>query len=562
MLGLGVGVGAAGLGAWRHVHRPRPRPRAELGHLANTELNVLFVVTDQERSWDQLPKGFIEAHCPARASLLERSVSIDGAHTPIQLCSMARGAIHSGAHAPNNGLWENIPVPMAGDLSTELPTLASMLQDAGFHTGYAGKWHLSKFEGEGSAAASELGAKIRSYGFDETECRAELDGANAGLDNDAETIAASLRFIANQRGADKPWFLAVNLVNPHDVMYYTSGEAMTRTRASEFPSPSVRPPDTPLYQRDLGYALVGPWGSSTLASRPPAVREYFEVWNELLGRMDDSRPEHAREFQNFYWNCIRDSDRHLATLLAGLDALGEAERTIIAFCSDHGEYLGAHGLRAKGVSAYREGSHIPLLIHHPDGLQGVRAPNLASLVDLAPTILGLVGIDRATLAEHYPSLVGHDLSELVWDPAARTPRDEAGILTYWTGLAYLDRRAPRLAAAAMAKTGLAHKAALLDMLRQLDWDKRGHMRGLYDGRWKFSRYFSPDDHHLPADLDTLAARNDVELYDTAVDPEERDNLASVAIHRDTLARLNDQTNALIRAEIGDDSGDFLPLFAR
>ncbi|MEM1414600.1 MAG: sulfatase-like hydrolase/transferase [Myxococcota bacterium] len=550
-LGLASGAGYAA--------RRRQRRRAQLPRPRGPRLNVLFVLTDQERSWDQLPAGFIDRHCPARASLRDEGVQIGGAHTPIQLCAMARGAVYTGVHAPNNGLWENVPVPMARDLSKALPTLGTMMEDAGYRVGYAGKWHLSKVP---ERAGAPVASAARRYGFGESEADKELDGANAGRENDGASVDAALRFIARHRGPGAPWFLALNLVNPHDVMYYTSGDAMTRSRVSQFPSPSARPPSTPLYQEDLGYEVVGSWGEATLPGRPPAIREYLEVWNRLFGTLDTCSEDIAREFQNFYWNCLRDSDRQLGRLLAGLRASGEDERTVVVFTSDHGEYLGAHGLRGKGVSAYREGSRVPFVVRHPEGRRGAVAVNLVSLVDLAPTLLALAGIDPSVVREHYPDLVGHDVSAVVGDAQARTPRDARGILTYWTGLAYLDADAPRMAAEALAKRGLAQKLALARMVRRVDWTKRGHMRGLIDGRWKLSRYFRPGDHHLPKDLEELARRNDVELYDTEADPGELRNLAGDPAHREVLARLNERKNALIREEIGDDAGAFVPFFAR
>jgi arylsulfatase len=109
---------------------------------------------------------------------------------------------------------------------------------------------------------------------------------------------------------------------------------------------------------------------------------------------------------------------------------------------------------------------------------------------------------------------------------------------------------------------LEREVAKLRAIRQVDWTKRGMMRGVYDGRWKFARYFSPGDHHIPADWTTLSSRNDLELYDTAADPNEIRNLASDPDHRQALLAMNAKTNALIAKEIGADLGKYIPGFAR
>jgi arylsulfatase len=99
------------------------------------------------------------------------------------------------------------------------------------------------------------------------------------------------------------------------------------------------------------------------------------------------------------------------------------------------------------------------------------------------------------------------------------------------------------------------RVALRHGLRKHPFRHRGFFRGVFDGRYKFARYFRPRDHHLPRDFDTLVRRNDLELYDTQADPHELDNLAAKPdAHRETLLRLNAKTNALIEREIGTDDG--------
>jgi arylsulfatase len=278
-----------------------------------------------------------------------------------------------------------------------------------------------------------------------------------------------------------------------------------------------------------------------------------------MGRMPYDDLDAAREFQNYYWNCIRDSDRHLMALLKGLEASGELDRTVILFTSDHGEYLGAYGLRGKGVTPYREASQVPFVIVHPEGRKGAAAEDPVSLIDIAPTLLSMAGVSRERLRGLAPGLTGADISAPVSTGSA-SPRAESGVLMHWTGLAFQDSASPARFKDVFKMHLPWRVPAMLNALRQTDWSKRGQMRALYDGRYKFARYFAPDDYHRPEDWISLSTRNDLELFDTAADPDEAVNLAGDDANRDLVLALNARLNTLTAAEIGPDDGGFLPFF--
>ncbi len=92
-----------------------------------------------------------------------------------------------------------------------------------------------------------------------------------------------------------------------------------------------------------------------------------------------------------------------------------------------------------------------------------------------------------------------------------------------------------------------------------DLTKRGALRTICDGRYKFTRYFSPLQHNLPQTLDELYKYNDVELFDLQQDPGEMHNLAmDRAKNVKLILAMNKKLNDLISAEIGDDIGQELP----
>jgi len=93
-----------------------------------------------------------------------------------------------------------------------------------------------------------------------------------------------------------------------------------------------------------------------------------------------------------------------------------------------------------------------------------------------------------------------------------------------------------------------------------DFHERCAIRSVFDGRYRFSLYFSPLDSNTPTSFEALVARNDLELYDPQADPFETNNLAHAGLpSRDLIMAMNATMNARIAEEVGDEDGAFLPL---
>jgi arylsulfatase A-like enzyme len=493
-------------------------PRARFTQPPGRRLNVLLLVSDQERGWDLYPDGYVDAHTPARAWMRDNGVSFVRHHTPTPLCSTARGVLYSGVHSMNNGLWENAPILYATPMGHHVPTLGTAFRDAGYITGYAGKWHLSPMSVTPDAEQKQaIGHTIRSYGFMETDVTEESDGALTGWQHDARTVRQTLDFVRRRETDDAPWFLAVNLLNPHDIMFYTSGDAMTNSRVSAFPDRSERPPiEDPLYSEDLGYDLFENYGPATYGTRPSAVTEYHLTFSESMGYLDYDDLDAGREMQNYYWNCTRDSDRHLAVLLDGLREMDVLDDTIIVLTSDHGELLGAHGMRGKGTLSARESATVPTVVVHPHGRKGEECAALTSHIDLMPTLVAMAGVNIDELRTQLPMVVGQDFSPFVFDAEPKWSRND-GILLHWTAILFQDHRNVARFQQIRHMDATDRPAAVVELM-DTSLRKRGQMRGVYDGRWKFQRYCAPHRTHQPTTFDALIASHEIELYDTFHDP--------------------------------------------
>ncbi len=437
----------------------------------------------------------------------------------------------TGRYLPGHGVVDNVIMPWHTELDPGIPTIGRLLSEhAGYRSSYIGKWHLSY----GSHPDME------AYGYADWsgDDRHFMGWAGTGVHFDPIIADNAAHWLAENAGGG-PWFLTVALVNPHDVMWF--------------------PMDQPAYQRAnaeevelaKSFLAAAEWKDSDPI--PAYERAYPEVFEELPANFADDlggKPAAHRAWQysqdhgvwgsidladkkswlrqlDYYAELHRLADESLGVVLAALEASGAAGDTAVIFTSDHGDMCGSHGLRSKGPFVYSEIMHVPCYVNVP----GVTAPGtmstaLASHVDLAPTICSLAGVDPASVG----GLAGVDLLPVLSDPAA-TVRDHV--------LFAMDS---------------AHTSHIRDT--------RYALRGYFDGRVKYARYYGvgggkPNDDFSIAGR-TSAKRFDAgapfedqdhELYDLESDPGELDNLAADPARRSELRERFAQLLAYEAAEL-------------
>lgn len=319
-------------------------------------------------------------------------------------------------------------------------------------------------------------------------------------------------------------------------------------------------PDDALYAEDLDLPLLPNFGTAGDVDKPLAHKLFRDTNDLALGEIPDDDLDGWRSYENYYFNCLRDVDRNIGTVLDAMDETGAWDNTIVIFTADHGELSGAHGLRAKGNVIYRENCEVPLAICHPD----IKTPSvsgvLTSHVDLAPAILSFAGITEAERKKQFPALKGHDLSAALGAGADRGLGGigRTGVLYQWDSRIYGSPDGVIEIAKSFKEGGLAKLSGLFEAMIVEGVKYRHGMRGAYDGRYRFARYFRPTEHNTPQSMDELKRFNDLELYDTESDPLERINLANQPEHEETVWRMAQLVNALVAQEVGEDTGQMLP----
>jgi arylsulfatase A-like enzyme len=323
--------------------------------VADEHPNILLVFADQQRAGMLGCEGNHQAITPnldlfsTRGTLVEHCI----ANSPV--CCPSRGTMWTGTYPTTHRVLSNdLPV------RTDLPTLATVCRDAGYRTGYVGKWHL---DGVPRSKFTPPGA--RRLGFDDFwaayncshsyyQAKYYRDTPNLVTDPRYEpTVQTDLAIeFLDTHPVDRPFLLALSWGPPHD------------------PYPQV--PEQ--FRAMFDPATIEPRGNA----QPDAVNP--------LARGLDFRRTYAD-----YYAAVSALDAEFGRLLAHLKARGLSDNTIIVFTSDHGDMLWSHGWMKK-QSPYEESIRVPLVIAGPGLPQARTSSTLFGLVDLMPTLLGLAGL--------------------------------------------------------------------------------------------------------------------------------------------------------------------------
>jgi len=137
--------------------------------------------------------------------------------------------------------------------------------------------------------------------------------------------------------------------------------------------------------------------------------------------LQDAPEEDVRRVIAVYYAMIAQIDDALGAILDALERLGQRERTIVVFTADHGDFVGEHCLMGKGGMLYDALVRVPLIVSWPGRVpQGTRVPSVSSLVDVAPTLLWLQGLEvpRDVQGQPLTGIPWSDFGPVRLEPAA------------------------------------------------------------------------------------------------------------------------------------------------
>ena len=298
-------------------------------------------------------------------SLAAEGVRFENMYCAAPLCGPSRCSFATSTYFSEHNhrnYWSTI--------SPRVPNLVTSLKKAGYRTGMFGKNHLFTY--------SELN-KVWDC-LDEI-CLGNYDGHPAykkayssfTLEEDhpfnitGRLTEEAIHFM--EETGDRPYFLWVNYQDPHPAYC------------------CPKPYDTMFDPKEI---VLSPRVTAYEKEQQPVRNEVFRIHSQ----MEACSGKELRRAMAHYMGQIRYVDDSVGRIMEYLKESGGKRETVILFFSDHGELLGDYGMTHKNPTFYECLSHIPAILVHPEGKwRGLSFEGLTEEVDLAPTLLELLGVE-------------------------------------------------------------------------------------------------------------------------------------------------------------------------
>ena len=331
--------------------------------------NIVFILADQMQAEAMGVAGHPMVQTPNLDRMAAQGFLTTNAYSAQPVCSPYRAQLMTGRHGWNTGVTANdIKLP------DEEVTIAEVLKENNYATGYIGKWHLG-------------GPRGRDNGYIKPENRQGFDFWAA--------LSCSHQYFNTKYYRDDPTN-PVEIVNGFEPWNQTDEAIGFIERNADSDQPfflmvSYGPPHNP-YQPHEQYDIYQPEDVPLRPNVPP------------------HREATARKTAARYYGLVTSVDDMVGRIMRSLDEHDLGDNTILVFTSDHGDMLYSHG-QTKKQRPYEEAANVPFIIRYPQSAitPGQFSDLLISSVDIMPTLLGLAEVEPPT------DIDGKDLSAFVVD---------------------------------------------------------------------------------------------------------------------------------------------------
>ncbi len=375
--------------------------------------NILLLFSDQHQAACMGYQNHADVITPNLDKLAKSGTVFNRAYCQDGVCVPSRMSLMTGLYPRRLGILHN---PDKTTVADEVVSLQSVLKDNGYYTAAFGKRHLRqaadlgwdhhrshiKKESPGNSywewieEQGYLDEFRRDWGgeFGGKYPTADLATRISALPEDktmeAFTAQQTVKLIRQQKNRDKPFFCWSSFYRPHqpynalkrflDMYDYSAwGDGTAKGSAIRKP-PSLNQPTETL---------------------PPALQAWRHGKNRVW-RLDKALKDEQlfRFYIASYYALVTEIDHHVGTIMKALEEEGQLENTIVVYTSDHGDFVGRHGMVEKcavGHNVYEETLQVPLIVCHPGVVkQRQRCNDLVEMFDLYPTLLDMAGIKPPT----------------------------------------------------------------------------------------------------------------------------------------------------------------------
>jgi choline-sulfatase len=347
--------------------------------------HILVVMVDQLSALFLRAYGHSVTKTPTIDRLAEEGVVFENAYCPSPLCAPARAVFMTGSLPTRTGAYDN-----AAELPSAIPTFAHLLRLEGYRTCLSGKMHfvgadqLHGFEERLTTDVypgdfgwtpdwSRPGERIDWWYHNMSSVKqAGVAEVTNQLEYDDEVAFHAVRRLYDYARYEReaPLMLCVSFTHPHDP-YVARRRHWDLYADDDIDSPAT--PAKPYEQLD------------------PHSRRLWDA--AAMGEVEITE-EDVRAARHGYYASLSYVDEKIGEVLDALEACDLAGDTVVVFLSDHGDFLGEHGLFYK-MSFREHPARVPLIVHAPALYGARRAQEPVSLADLAPTLADLARPGRS-----------------------------------------------------------------------------------------------------------------------------------------------------------------------
>lgn len=339
--------------------------------------NILYIMTDDHVPAAMSCYGNKILHTPNLDRLANEGFRFNNCFVTNSLCAPGRATVLTGCLSNIHHIYGNSEGRDAIEKMTPgIPTYPKLLQQAGYHTGIVGKWHLSD-----EPAGFDYWCVLPGQGvyfnpeFIEQGTRKKFPGYCTDVTTDL-----ALNYLKSA-GTEKPWLLVYQHKAPHRPFKPAPRHANLFSNI-ELPYPATFNDD---------------YATRRLAREAEDMRfdislapDYPDLPKNLSAA--DRKKWIYQRFVKDYYGAVAGVDENLARVLKYLDDTKQAEDTLILYSSDNGFFLGDHGWYDKRFM-YEPSLRVPLLARYPRlGTPGKAIDHMVQNIDFAPTMLDFAGV--------------------------------------------------------------------------------------------------------------------------------------------------------------------------